>query len=88
MAENKGPKEKFRAGAVTATVWENTAKKGDQEFKVYNVTIERNYKDGEKWESTNQFRMNDLPKVALVTNKAYEYIATMTKEDSEAKADE
>ncbi len=69
------PEKKFRAGAITATVWKNeqTGEKGD--YVYFTVSIERNYKDkAGNWQKTSSFRAADLPKVALVTNKAYEYL--------------
>lgn len=67
------PVKKFRAGAVSATIWTNTSKEGGE----YNtVSFERGYKDKDgAWKSTSSLRLNDLPKAALVLTKAYEYIA-------------
>ena len=68
---SKGPEKKIRAGAVTATIWKNSSEKGDY----FTVSIERNYKDAnDQWKSTNSFRASDLPKVRLVTDKAFEFL--------------
>ncbi len=75
------PLKKFRAGAVCATVWNNHAKEGDGEYKT--VSFERGYKDKDGvWKTSNSLRMGDLPKAALVLQKAYEYLAL--GEDAEA----
>jgi len=75
------PIKKFRAGPISATVWNNHAKEGESEYKT--VSFERNYKDKEgAWKTTTSLRMNDLPKAALVLQKAYEYLAL--GEDAEA----
>jgi hypothetical protein len=67
------PLKKFRAGAVSATVWNNQTKDGEGEYK--SISFERHYKDKEgAWKSTTSLRMNDLPKAALVLQKAYEYL--------------
>jgi len=74
--EKKLPEKKFRAGGITATVWKNTGKnKAGEEVEFHTVGIERSYmdKNGE-WQKTNSMRTNDLPKVALVSAKAYEYV--------------
>lgn len=72
----KMPEKKFRAGSVSATIWLNKGKSkngDDTEFR--NITIERNYRDqDDDWQTTNSFRLNDLPRVALVAQKAYEYL--------------
>ncbi len=68
------PLKKYRAGAVSATVWNNTAKDGESEYKT--VTLERGYKDAEGvWHSANSLRASDLPKANLVLQKAYEFLA-------------
>jgi len=70
-AVNK-PEKKFRAGAVAATVWKNAAAEGSYRT----VSFERTYKDKQgAWKTTNSLRVNDLPKAALVLQKAYEYLA-------------
>lgn len=73
----KLPEKKFRAGAITATVWENTGKnKEGKENSYRTVSFERSYKDkNDDWQTTNSLRMNDLPKAALVLTKAYEFLA-------------
>ena len=70
------PERKFRAGAISATVWLNKAHKTNGEDSEYRtVSIERNYTDKEgKWQSTNSMRVADLPKVMVVIQKAYESI--------------
>ena len=66
------PEKKFRAGAVSATVWLNKATEGEYR----SVNLERSYmgKDG-KWQTTSSFRASDLPKADLVLRKAYEFIS-------------
>lgn len=70
------PEKKFRAGAISATVWLNKGKsaKGlDTEFKT--VSLERSYMSKEgKWQSTATLRTADLPKAAVVLQKTYEYL--------------
>ena len=70
------PEKKFRAGAVSATVWKNkTENKEGSEVEYKTISLERNYTDKEgKWQSTNSFRINDLPKAKVVLDKAYEYL--------------
>jgi len=70
------PEKKFRAGAVSATVWANRGQNQQGEPTEYKtISLERNYTDKEgKWQSTNSFRVNDLPKAKLVLEKAYEFL--------------
>jgi len=67
------PEKKFRAGAVCATVWKNHGVKDGQISEYSTVTFERSYKDKEgNWQTTTTLRVNDLPKAAVVLQKAYE----------------
>jgi len=81
MEKNK-PKNTYRAGSITATIWENKAKnKEGKEYTYLTVNIERSYKDKEeKWQKTNSMRTNDLPKARLVLEKAYEEMQLTEKE--------
>ncbi|MBU1199438.1 MAG: hypothetical protein KKF46_01180 [Nanoarchaeota archaeon] len=76
------PVKKFRAGAISATVWENQNKSKQGEVISYkSVSFERNYKDANgQWQKTSSLRMSDLPKAALVINKAYEFLALNNSE--------
>jgi len=77
MTEKTQPEKKFRAGAVCATIWRNEFldnKTGEASF-YRTVTLQRGYKDKEdNWQNTGSLRLNDLPRAALVLQKAYEYI--------------
>ena len=82
------PEKKFRAGAISATVWQNQGKDREGNPATYRtISLARNYKDKKtgEWKSTNSFRILDLPKVALVSNKAFEYLVMS---DENAKAGE
>jgi len=69
------PEMKFRAGAVSATVWQNEGQRDGEVTQFNTIAIERSYKDKKDvWQKTNSLRINDLPKAALVLTKAYEYL--------------
>ena len=71
------PEKKFRAGAISATVWRNVVKTKDgQDAEVRTVSFDKRYKDKEtnEWKSSSSLRAMDLPKAVVVLNKAYEYI--------------
>ena len=78
-SENKIPNMpviKFRAGAISATVWQNTGQnKEGQKTEYRTISLERGYKDKSgAWKSTNSFRINDLHRAALVLNEAYKHL--------------
>ncbi|MFH1211678.1 MAG: hypothetical protein V1659_01995 [Candidatus Woesearchaeota archaeon] len=82
ILDKKHPEKKFRAGAISATVWENKGKSKDGKEVVYRtVSFDRNYQDKDgNWKTTNSLRSSDLPRAILVLNKAFEYLAL--KDDS------
>ncbi len=79
MSQENLPEKKFRAGAITATVWKNTSNNGESEYNT--ISFERSYKDkNDEWQTTNSLRINDLPKAKLVLDKAYQYLV-LNKEE-------
>ncbi|MCX6710444.1 MAG: hypothetical protein NTV63_05870 [Candidatus Woesearchaeota archaeon] len=70
------PEKKFRAGAISATIWKNkTQQKGNGPSEYRTISLERVYKDKEgTWQNTRSLRILDIPKALLVLNKAYEYL--------------
>jgi hypothetical protein len=70
------PEKKFRAGAISATVWQNAGQRKDGTVTSFNtISFERGYKDKEgNWKSTSSLRIADIPKAVVVLSKAYEYL--------------
>ncbi|MBI2653741.1 hypothetical protein HYX02_02915 [Candidatus Woesearchaeota archaeon] len=89
--EKNTPEKKFSTGVITATVWQNQGKSRNGEIVAYRtVSLQRRYKDKNGvWQTANSFRVNDLPKAALVLEKAYEYLVLREQEAaSEYSVDE
>jgi hypothetical protein len=84
--ENTGnqPEKKFRAGAISATIWLNQGQSKTGGISQYRtISLQRGYKDkAGQWQNTNYFRLNDLPRAALVMTQAYEYLVTTKPEDA------
>ena len=80
------PEKKFRAGAISATVWNNAGQNKDGEPTEYRtVSFDRAYKDKEgNWQHTSSLRISDLPKAGVVLQKAYEYLVLNDASDTEA----
>lgn len=77
------PEKKFKAGAISATIWVND--NGENSYST--VSLERTYKDKQgAWKSTNSLRINDIPKASVVLNKAYEYIISGSESISQNKS--
>ena len=73
---NNLPEKKFTAGAISATIWQNTSKDRFGNTVSYRtVSFDRRYKDKNGvWQSSNSLRVNDLPKAKLVLGEAYKYL--------------
>jgi hypothetical protein len=85
--ENTGnqPEKKFRAGAISATVWLNQgqSKKTGEATSWRTISLQRGYKDqNDQWQNTGTMRVNDLPRAALVLKQAYEYLVTAKQEST------
>ena len=76
------PEKKFRAGAISATVWVNKGQNGQgEETEFRTIAVDRNYTDKEgKWHTTNSLRVNDLPKLQAVLRRAYDYLVLNEQE--------
>ncbi len=81
------PEKKFRAGAVSATVWKNANEKDGTAYEFFSVSLERGYKDKEgQWQSTTSLRTADLPRAALVLQEAFKYIVLSNNQTEAAAA--
>lgn len=74
--EKNLPAMKFRAGAVSATIWQNKiTRKNGEEGSFSTVHLERSYKDKDgNWKNSNSLRASDIPKAMLVLQEAYRNI--------------
>lgn len=80
---NKQPVQKFRSGAITAAVWEQTGAKGT----FHNVTISRSYKDEDgNWKDSDSYGASHLPHVETVIRRAGDFISTQKPETGDAEA--
>jgi hypothetical protein len=69
MSNNK-PVHEVRLGRVKAAIWENDTSTGIR----HNVTIQRIYRDGEQWKTSDSFGRDDLPLVTKVADLAHTWI--------------
>ncbi len=70
------PEKRFECGAVEAAVFENEIEKNGGKIKLKKVSIQKRYTNAEgEWKSTNSYDVNDLPKLKLVVDEAYGYLA-------------
>lgn len=69
------PEKKFRAGPISATIWKNNGQTDGRAVEFHTITLGRVYKDKDgNWKNSSSLRISDLPRAALVLNKAYEHL--------------
>lgn len=54
------PIRKYRKGQVTLTVWNNEKELNGVVVPFETFQVEKSYKDGEEWKTTNTFQKKDL----------------------------
>ena len=64
------PVHEIRLGRIKAAIWENETQTGSR----HNVTLQRIYKDGDEWRSSDSFGRDDLPLVQKVSDLAHTWI--------------
>ena len=70
-----GPVKKFRAGTVSAALWENEATVKGKTVTMLKASIERRYRDSSgTWKSSNSFSRNEIPLAIYCLQKAFEAI--------------
>jgi hypothetical protein len=64
------PAHEIRLGRIKATIWANQGDNGTW----FNVTLTRNYKDGDEWKSSTSFGRDELLTVAKAADMANTWI--------------
>jgi len=85
---NQNPIKVFSCGRVKAAIWAGSKVVNDTLVDVHSIKIDRSYKDGDEWKSTNTFYREDLPKVALVAMEAHKFIRLRSPEQNKTGASE
>lgn len=79
MSKNK-PIKNFRSANMQASIWKNEKQQG-QETKIrYSVKITKSIKQNGEYRDTNYFFDNDLPRLAKLADKAYEFLTVREEE--------
>ena len=80
----QAPVAKFRAGQVSAALWQNDIQVRGQTVKVLKATVQRRYKDKDsgEWKSSMSFSRNEIPLAIHCLGKAFEKIIETQNESS------
>ena len=77
------PVAKFRAGPVSAALWENEIQVAGRTVTVVKATIQRRYKDTDgQWKSSTSFGRNEIPLAVHCLQKAFEKMIDLQNEES------
>ena len=66
------PQMMFKNGTCVAAIYAMETESG----RTWAITLQRRYLEGKKWEHTNDFRVDDIPKAILTLQKVYDYLTT------------
>ena len=76
------PIGKFKAGLVSAAIWENQIEVKGKTVTMLKATVQRRYKDKDgDWKSSQSFSRNEIPLAIYCLQQAFE---TMVGEDNNA----
>ena len=87
MSEKQTPQQpvkEFRAGTISAAIWRNEKQDAERTVVQHSVRIQKRYRDSNtgEWKTSDYFFAGDLPKLLLVTQKAYEFITLHESDNS------
>ncbi len=70
------PVMQFRAGGIRAAIWRNEIEQDGRTVVRHSVRIDKRYFDAQRdeWKDSDYLFVNDLPRVRLVVEKAFEYV--------------
>lgn len=81
---NAKPVKDFRVGNIQAGIWRNEVEKDGQTVVRHSVRIQKQFrKDDGSYENSDYFFPNELPRLALVVQKCYEFIVLSESQEPE-----
>ena len=83
--DTQKPKGTYQVGAAKVTVWENKKQGKNGEYIAKNFKIEKVYKKGDQWKTTNSFNETELLELKAAIDKAISGEKVKTKSVNEEK---
>ncbi len=75
------PKATYRVGKSKVTVWENEREGKYGKFIAKDFKVEKIYKKGEEWKTTNYFNLTELLQLRAAIDKAINEEGVIIRED-------
>ena len=77
------PIKDFRAGNIQASIWRNEEDKDGQTVVRHSVRIQKQYRKDDGYQETNYYFRDDIPRLILVAQKAFEFISLGESKEAE-----
>ncbi|MFH1748854.1 MAG: hypothetical protein ABIG44_17610 [Planctomycetota bacterium] len=70
------PVQEFRARNLSLAIWQNEGTRDGRPVTLHSVTLNKRYQDQQtgEWKDSNSFFPDDLPRLRLLLDKAYEHL--------------
>ena len=77
------PIARFKAGQVSAALWENEIVSDGRKAVILKDTVQRRYKDrNNEWKSSTSFARNEIPLAIYCLQQAFEKIIELQNDES------
>ena len=70
------PIKEFRVRNLSLAIWQNEGTRDGRPVTLHSITLNKRYRDQEtgEWKDSSSFFPDDLPRLRLLLDKAYEHI--------------
>ena len=83
--DKQKPKATYQIGSAKVSVWENKRQGKNGEFIAKSFKVEKIYKKGDEWKTTNSFNEKELLELKAAIDKAIAEESVKTKATDEPK---
>ena len=82
------PMKKWNAGQVSCALWNNEIKVDGRSVSMLKASVERRYKVGEEWRSSNSFSRNEIPLAIYCLQQAFAAMIEKREQDEHPQVEE
>lgn len=75
----------FNIGRVRVTIWKNQHFYQNKQIETNSVQVQKRYFDGKEWKETDNFNMDEIPKLVLAVSEAYKFLSFRDKTQPEGQ---
>ena len=81
---NQTPVKEYRSGALSVAIWRNETQENGKTIVKHSVRPQKRYRDdNNNWKDTCYLFPDEIPRMAMLLNKAYEFIQLKESKDAE-----